>query len=267
MDIGTSHLPPELFTPGAIVVPGVPVPPTGLSTYRISISGFSSIWPFDPMPGWTGEPAFSARFMINPEYLQNPGDTISVCLLRFRGYGPIMENTMRTVLTIERGGGSPTLNTPCQFTNLARDYRGSVMTASSEGPHRRAIITNNGIRFGSTADSWIAADAGPQWLMVDFGELKNFNTVRIYQAGTRIRDYSFEYFDGVNWNPFHTGDHMLIQSLNHYEVRVECTMQARFVRLYSARSNQPGTPIAVFEFEVYYLPDYSGSLYYPNAAV
>jgi len=165
------------------------------------------------------------------------------------------------VNAVAQAAGSPasSLNLPCQNTNLARDYRGSVMTASSEGPNRPAILTNNGVRSGLPRDSWIALGVGNEYLMVDFGQQKNFNTVRIYQAGMRISNYRFEFSnDGHTWTPFHSGSRMLVESQvgaeNHYEARVANTMQAQFVRLFSENSNHATTPIAIFEFEVYYLP-------------
>jgi len=218
--------------------------PNGESQLRFEMR-FVNGW---DLPGWTGERAFSFRLMINSGHLQNPGDFIPVRLaLPESGPGIV---PVRTYKTIIRGP----LNAPCQDTNLARDYLGAVMTASSEGPNRRAEFTNNGVH-NSIADSWIAQGVAEEWLMVDFGKVNNFNTVRIYQAGTRIRDYRFEHsIDGVNWTVFHAGDHMLVQSPNHYEVRVGNAIQARFIRLVSSKSNHSITPIAIHEFEVYYLP-------------
>lgn len=149
------------------------------------------------------------------------------------------------------------LNLPCYDTNLARDIR-TVMTASSEvGPRRSPVFANNGVRHNTlVADfSWQAAGVGNEWLMADFGRQRNFNTVRIYQAGMRIRDYRFEYSnDGVTWNTFRAGHQIIVESPNYYEVRVPDTTQARFVRLFSERSNHATTGIAVWEFEVYYMP-------------
>jgi len=212
----------------------------------------SSAYPrsFLNVPAWD-RGAFTFRLTINPEHLQNPGDAVSVRVAR---HASSIGGTHRpgiSYLTVIRGG----LNPPCEDTNLARDFRGAVMTASSEHPQRPATLTNNGIRSGLPRYSWIAEGVGSEWLMVDFGQMRSFNTVRIYQAGMRISDYRFEYsVDGEHWTSFHQGSRMLVESPNHYEARAENTMHAQFVRLYSGRSNHPTTPIAVFEFEVYYLP-------------
>ena len=149
---------------------------------------------------------------------------------------------------------STTLNLPCATTNLARDILGSVMTASSEASGRPAIRANNGIREGAATQSWSATGIGQEWLMVDFGQVRNFNHIRIFQGGNRIADYSFEYSnDGVNWTIFHSGTRIMPATPAYYEFTHPTTIQARYVRLVSQRSNGV-LPIVVFEFEVYYLP-------------
>jgi len=236
------------FPPGSFPIEAG-FPPEGQSSH-----GFiaSSAYPgsFLNAPPWD-RGAFTFRVTINPEFLQNPGDIMSV---RVHRHASSVSGAYRpgiSYLTIIRGGFNP----PCPDTNLAHNSLGAVMTASSEHPQRRAILTNNGVRSGLPATAWIASGVDNEWLMVDFGQIRSFNTVRIYQAGMRISDYRFEYsVDGSSWNSLHQGSRMLVESPNHYEVRAENTIHARFVRLYSGRSNHPTTPIAIFEFEVYYLP-------------
>ena len=90
--------------------------------------------------------------------------------------------------------------------------------------------------------------------MADFGQQLNFNTVRIFQGANRIADYRFEYSnDGVNWTTFHSGTRIMEATPDYYEFRNPLTIQAQFVRLFSERSIGV-TSIAVFEFEIYYLP-------------
>ena len=144
-------------------------------------------------------------------------------------------------------------NTPCPTTNLAR---AATMNASSSQGVRTPDRANNGIHSGAVTNSWFAAGIGHEWLEVNFGELRNFNHIRIYQGGNRITDYRFEYsIDGVNWTTFHCGDGMRIMEVtpDAYYFTHPSTIQAQFVRLVSERSIGV-TPIAVFEFEVYYLP-------------
>ena len=226
------HFCPELFPP---------------QTHYAFISSSAYPGSFINAPAWD-RGAFTFRLTINPEYLQNPGDAISVRVHRHASSGLRPDGI--SYFSVIRGG----FNTPCPDTNLACSSLGAVMTASSEHPQRRAALTNNGTRSGLPATAWIASGVGSEWLMVDFGQIRSFNTVRIYQAGMRISDYRFEYsVDGSSWTSFHQGSRMLVESPNHYEARVENTIHAQFVRLYSGRSNHPTTPIAAFEFEVYYL--------------
>jgi len=148
-------------------------------------------------------------------------------------------------------------NRPDATANLARNYTGATMFASSvnEGA-RGSLHTNNGVRSGAVANnSWLAASAGEEWLQVNFGEVRNFNNVRIYQPennGHRITDYRLEHSnDGVHWVEFHSNAGRMAGP--RFEFTNETTIQAQFVRVVSARSFGV-TPIAVFEFEVYYMP-------------
>ena len=143
-------------------------------------------------------------------------------------------------------------NTPSDI-NLALNTQGAVMSASSAQGVRTADRANNGIREGAVTNSWSAAGVNQEWLMVDFGEQRNFNTVWIFQGGSRIMDYRFEHSnDGVNWTVFHSSpNRMLPATPAVYEVTTSATTQARFIRLVSERSS--GAAIVVFEFEVFYM--------------
>ena len=144
----------------------------------------------------------------------------------------------------------PEVSTPCADTNLAL---GALMRASSDQNSRTADRANNGIRGGAALNSWSAAGIGQEWLLVDFGRQVNFNTVRIYQAGNRIADYRFEYSnDGVSWTTFHSGRRIMVETPGYYNFTNPWTIEARFVRLLSERSAGV-LPIAVFEFEIYYV--------------
>jgi len=144
------------------------------------------------------------------------------------------------------------VNNPCAYTNLALNTQGAVMIASSSQGVRTADRANNGVREGAATDSWSAAGVNQEWLMVDLGEQRNFNTVRIFQGGSRIMDYRFEHSnDEVNWTVFHSSpNRMLPATPAFYEVEIMFA-QARFIRLVSERSS--GAAIVVFEFEVYFI--------------
>ncbi|MCL2360577.1 MAG: discoidin domain-containing protein [Defluviitaleaceae bacterium] len=144
-------------------------------------------------------------------------------------------------------------NLPCPTTNLARDIHGAVMSASSYMPARPHTRANNGIRDGAATQSWSATGIGQEWLQVDFGEVRNFNHIRIYQGGNRIMNYSFQYSnDGITWTTIRSGTRIMEATPNYYEFTHHTTIQARYVRLVSGNSTG-ATPIVVFEFEVYYM--------------
>jgi len=145
-------------------------------------------------------------------------------------------------------------NSPCPTTNLAHNTQGVTMTASSYVPARPARMANNGVREGAATQSWAATGINQEWLQVDFGEVRNFNHIRIFQGGNRIMDYSFQYSnDGVTWNTFHYGFRIMQATPIYYEFTHSTTIQARYVRLFSQRSSGV-QPIVVFEFEVFYMP-------------
>ena len=197
----------------------------------------------------------SAMFWLVSDFPTRPGYVLSGWYLEGSG---ILENWQMVIPRIVEG---PLLffamwesdgNAPCADTNLAR---AATMSASSEEPARPAVRANNGVREGAVTNSWSATTPGQEWLMVDFGELVNFNHIRIFQGGNRIADYRFEYSeDGVNWTTFRSGARIMeAVPAAHYSFTTDATIQARYVRLFSGRSFGV-LPIVVFEFEVFYMP-------------
>ena len=150
----------------------------------------------------------------------------------------------------------PVGNLPDANLNLAHRDTGAVMGASSSHPARPATLANDGVRHSYPRYSWQAADVDAQYLYVDFGEVRNFNHVRIYQAGTRIRNFTFKYYADGTWHPFFTGNgsSIMVESPVSFDYRHGATIQSQRVKLHSAQSSQPLMPIAVFQFEVYYMP-------------
>jgi len=158
---------------------------------------------------------------------------------------------VRTVYARAVWRQTATSNLPCNNTNLARQ-ESVVMHSSSDAPPRFASNANNGIL--TPQNGWSASGVGEEWLKVDFGEVQNFNHIRLYQASTRIANYVFEYsIDGDIWTPFHDGMRMMDAHPTPYLVTSLTTIQARYVRLTSGQAFGNTTPIVVIEFEVYYL--------------
>jgi len=154
-------------------------------------------------------------------------------------------------------------NLPCAETNLARNIQGATMTASSGNAGVRVPSnTINGFKDPNVAqaqlnaNSWIAASPGVEYLQLNFGEERNFNNIRVYQLGNRIENYRFEYLNDVGqWVMFHYGGRMMPGSstLPPYAFTTQTTIRAQYIRMVSENSIGV-TPIAVLEFEVYYMP-------------
>jgi len=147
-------------------------------------------------------------------------------------------------------------NRPCDQTNLARSTTGAVMTASSSANLRHATNANNGNISTVTRETWSARYSNEQYLQVNFGEIRNFNHIRIYQNGNRIRNYRLEYSnDGDKWTALSSGTQLPQWYPASYNYVHPTTINAQFVRLVSGYSNNPNIPIVIIEFEVYYMPN------------
>lgn len=150
---------------------------------------------------------------------------------------------------------------PRDGSNIAYQRTGAVMGASSSlNLQRLPSWANNGISAPPLANqSWQAAEPAnaPQYLYVDFGEVREFNRVVIFQNGFRILGYRLSYsVDGITWNTFLDGDHLRLTTEAgvpfehlHYE-----RLAGRFVRLDIDLSINV-TPVSIFEFEVYNMPE------------
>ena len=158
---------------------------------------------------------------------------------------------------------------PRDGTNIAYRGTGAVMDASStfnNSFNRMPWRANDGVYTpASLGESWQAD--GPQdmaqWLKVDFGEVREFNRVVIFQNGNRIRDYELEYsVDGVTWYPLSSGfipallpgpiPQVFIYDYTHTE-----RVAGKYVRLnmgLSVAAN--GMPVSIIEFKVYNMPSF-----------
>jgi len=139
-------------------------------------------------------------------------------------------------------------NTPDPNRNLTHYY--ATMTASSSfnpintPPHH--ANDNN-----TTANVWRPVAPGSGYLTARFDEAKNFNQVRIYQNGNRIRDYTIKYSnDGVIWNILYSGIVPLASTSTYSFTN---TITAQYVRLVIGHSLSDN-PAAVFQFDIRYMP-------------
>jgi|GEM_PF-2686421 len=139
-------------------------------------------------------------------------------------------------------------NIPNAARNLAFYY--ATMTASStlNPVNTPASHTNDN---NSIHGLWRPNTAGYEWLTARFNEPKNFNQIRIYQHGNRIRNYRIEYsHNGANWNLLHSRA-STPEPLSTYFFSTSIT--AQYVRLsigYSFVNNQ----VAILQFDIRYMP-------------
>jgi len=139
-------------------------------------------------------------------------------------------------------------NTPDPDRNLTHYY--ATMTASSSfNPNTTPPQNTND--NNTTANLWRPAAPGSGYLTARFNEAKNFNQIRIYQNGNRIRDYQLKYSnDGVTWNILHAGT-ATPAFVSTYPF--SNTITAQYVRLVIGHSLNDN-PAAVFQFDIRYMP-------------
>lgn len=119
-----------------------------------------------------------------------------------------------------------------------------------------AVDGNNSTRL-ATVDG---TDNAGKWLMVDFGKAEIFNSVKLYQWRSRIRNYKIQYSnDGENWNDTSIGEQTSNIAYNdsgsqaHTWINIPKfnPVTARYIRILFT-SNEPGdSGISIFEFQVY----------------
>ena len=141
-------------------------------------------------------------------------------------------------------------NAPDANRNLSHHY--ATMTASSQfhpaNPPHHANDNN------PLANVWrpLTPGPGPEYLTAEFVDVINFNQIRIYQNGNRIRNYRLKYsIDDVTWNILHTEHAAPPSPTSTYSFGN--TITARYVRLVIGHSFN-NNPAAVFQFDIRYMP-------------
>ena len=127
-------------------------------------------------------------------------------------------------------------------TVSAGKYTGLTATASS-GTASVAVDNNMGTRWES------AHGVDPQWVIVDLGEVKNVNAIKIYWEGANARDYSLSFSDnGVDFSGdlFYTN----MSSGSRTDVVTGLDIDCRYIKMNgTARNLTYG--YSIWEFEVY----------------
>ena len=146
----------------------------------------------------------------------------------------------------------PTLTAANNPQNAAVSLTQRYATMTSSDSYNPPHHTNDGNMLGAL---WRAVSPGRNvWLQADFNAPKNFNFIRIYQHGNRMRDYRLEYHDGTGWTTLHSAWAPPAAISTYF---FNTTITAQTVRLSVAQSlghNQVENPVTLVQFDIRYIP-------------
>lgn len=132
-------------------------------------------------------------------------------------------------------------------TNFALRTNGSVVYASTirgENYPARAIDGDNGTQWESVWDN------DPQWMVVDFGQRRIFNTVNIYWGNQWAREFYLETSNnGTDWTEVkHITDNTSDHNNSEQSFQLDANATARYIRFRGiVRANGYGYTIKEFE--------------------
>lgn len=131
-------------------------------------------------------------------------------------------------------------------TNFALRTNGSVVYASTiqgENYPARAIDGDNGTQWESVWNN------DPQWMVVDFGQRRIFNTVNIYWGNQWAREFYLETSDnGTDWTEVkHVTDNTSDHNNSEQSFQLDANATARYIRFRGiVRANDYGYTIKEF---------------------
>lgn len=135
--------------------------------------------------------------------------------------------------------------------NFALASNGASATASSVGD---VFVAANAID-GNSGTRWASVDSDPQWLIVDFGQRRVFNTVKLDHEGAWIKTFDIAISDdGINFVPIKSiVDQTATLTNNHYsqEIYLGADYTAQYVKM-DGKARGTGYGYSLWEFEVYY---------------
>ena len=115
--------------------------------------------------------------------------------------------------------------TTTENTNIALSSAGASATASDGNP-ALAIDGNTGTR-------WETAASDPQWICVDFGERKKFNTVQLVHEGAYIKTYDIQISDdGTNFTTIKHVSETLAGFPYEQTIELNFDYAAQYMRIY-----------------------------------
>ena len=135
--------------------------------------------------------------------------------------------------------------------NFALASNGASATASSVGD---VFVAANAID-GNSNTRWASDASDPQWLIVDFGQRRVFNTVKLDHEGAWIKTFDIAISDdGINFVPIKSiVDQTATLTDNHFsqEIYLGADYTAQYVKM-DGKARGTGYGYSLWEFEVYY---------------
>ena len=135
--------------------------------------------------------------------------------------------------------------------NFALASNGASATASSVGD---VFVAANAID-GNSDTRWASDASDPQWLIVDFGQRRVFNTVKLDHEGAWIKTFDIAISDdGINFVPIKSiVDQTATLTNNHFsqEIYLGADYTAQYVKM-DGKARGTGYGYSLWEFEVYY---------------
>ena len=135
--------------------------------------------------------------------------------------------------------------------NFALASNGASATASSVGD---VFVAANAID-GNSNTRWASDASDPQWLIVDFGQRRVFNTVKLDHEGAWIKTFDIAISDdGINFVPIKSiVDQTATLINNHFsqEIYLGANYTAQYVKM-DGKARGTGYGYSLWEFEVYY---------------
>lgn len=188
---------------------------------------------------------------------------------------PATENSMLNMLflysdTQMPGNEMTAQNLNANDANIISYYVGGCEPVAIVKDVNFCLPTNGGsVTVSSVADAFVAANAidgnsnsrwasdasDPQWLIVDFGQRRVFNTVKLDHEGAWIKTFDIAISDdGINFVPIKSiVDQTATLTNNHYsqEIYLGADYIAQYVKM-DGKARGTGYGYSLWEFEVYY---------------
>ena len=184
---------------------------------------------------------------------------------------PATENSMLNMLFLYSDTGMPgnemtAQNLNANDANIISYYVGGCEPVAIEKDINFALASNGATAEATSGDAseaidgdagtrWVSDASDPQWLIVDFGQRRVFNTVKLDHEGAWIKTFDIAISDdGINFVPIKSiVDQTATLTNNHYsqEIYLGADYTAQYVKM-DGKARGTGYGYSLWEFEVYY---------------